>query len=125
MPLLSQNMFLGDLLQVQGDRWSEPIPGANGRRNRLWALEGIGGASRMNGMIWTRGFPGDYNAWSELGLQDWGYEKLEPYFRRIENAVAHPKSKSRGHEGDFPHSLRSRHSFPSLLLTMTDFRRTH
>ncbi|KAI1144953.1 putative GMC oxidoreductase [Nemania diffusa] len=99
MPLLSQNMFFGDALQVQSDRWSEPIPGANGRRNRLWAVEGLGGATRMNGMLWTRGFPGDYAAWSEMGLEDWSYQKLEPYFRRIENAIAHPKSKFRGHEG--------------------------
>ncbi|KAK8036633.1 choline dehydrogenase [Apiospora phragmitis] len=99
MPLLSQNMFLGDMLQVQGNRWSEPIPGANDRRNRLWAVEGIGGASRMNAMLWTRGYPGDYAAWSELGLHDWSYEKLEPYFQKMENAVAHPSSKARGHEG--------------------------
>ncbi|KAI0473339.1 putative GMC oxidoreductase [Xylariaceae sp. FL0804] len=99
MPLLSQNMFLGDALQVQGNRWSEPIPGANGRRNRLWAVEGIGGASRMNGMLWTRGFPGDYDAWSDMGLEDWSYAKLEPYFRNIENAIVHPHSQSRGHEG--------------------------
>ncbi|ETS84699.1 hypothetical protein PFICI_02724 [Pestalotiopsis fici W106-1] len=109
MPLLSQNMFLGDLLQVQSNRWSEPIAGANGRRNRLWAVEGIGGASRMNGMLWTRGFPGDYAAWSELGLQDWSYEKLEPYFRKIENAIVHPESSFRGHKG--PIELRQ-YSFP-------------
>ncbi|KAI0391446.1 putative GMC oxidoreductase [Xylariaceae sp. FL0594] len=99
MPLLSQNMFLGEALQVQGNRWSEPIPAANGRRNRLWAVEGLGGATRMNAMLWTWGFPGDYTAWSEMGLDDWRYEKLEPYFRRIENAVAHPESQFRGHDG--------------------------
>ncbi|KAK7991222.1 hypothetical protein PG988_000016 [Apiospora saccharicola] len=99
MPLLSQNMFLGDTLQVQGGRWSEPIPGANHRRNRLWAVEGIGGASRMNAMLWTRGFPGDYAAWDkELGLKEWSYEELEPYFRRMEN-VADSDSKIRGHAG--------------------------
>ncbi|KAI1210115.1 putative GMC oxidoreductase [Annulohypoxylon truncatum] len=99
MPLVSQNMFLGNTLQVQSNRWSEPMPGANRRRNRLWAVEGIGGATRMNAMLWTRGFPGDYAAWYEMGLKDWAYEKLEPYFRKIENAVAHPKSSSRGHKG--------------------------
>ncbi|KAK8054418.1 choline dehydrogenase [Apiospora saccharicola] len=99
MPLLSQNMFLGDTLQVQGGRWSEPIPGANHRRNRLWAVEGIGGASRMNAMLWTRGFPGDYAAWDkELGLKEWSYEELEPYFRKMEN-VADSDSKIRGHAG--------------------------
>ncbi|KAF3009410.1 hypothetical protein E8E14_010014 [Neopestalotiopsis sp. 37M] len=99
MPLISQNMFLGDVLQVQSERWSEPMAGANGRRSRLWAVEGIGGASRMNGMLWTRGFPGDYAAWAEMGLDDWSYEKLEPYFRKIENAVSHPESSFRGHSG--------------------------
>ncbi|KAK8010163.1 choline dehydrogenase [Apiospora arundinis] len=99
IPLVSQNMFLGDLLQVQGDRWTEPMPGANRRRNRLWAVEGIGGASRMNAMLWTRGYPGDYAAWSEMGLHEWSYEKLEPYFTKLENAIAHPGSKARGHEG--------------------------
>ncbi|KAK6953887.1 hypothetical protein Daesc_003849 [Daldinia eschscholtzii] len=98
MPLLSQNMFLGDILQVQSNRWSEPLPGANRRRNRLWAVEGIGGATRMNGMLWTRGFPGDYATWSEMGLGDWAYNKVEPYFRKMENAIAHPKSETRGHE---------------------------
>ena len=65
-----------------------------------WAVEWIGGASRMNGILWTRGLPGDYAAWSEMGLQDWSYEKLEPYFRKIENAIAHPDSSFRGHKGN-------------------------
>ncbi|OTB14104.1 hypothetical protein K445DRAFT_302665 [Daldinia sp. EC12] len=60
---------------------------------------GIGGATRMNGMLWTRGFPGDYAAWSEMGLGDWAYNKVEPYFRKIENATVHPKSEARGHGG--------------------------
>ncbi|KAI0891047.1 putative GMC oxidoreductase [Annulohypoxylon nitens] len=99
MPLASQNMFLGDILQVQSNRWTEPMTSANRRRNRLWAVEGMGGATRMNAMLWTRGLPADYASWCEMGLKDWSYEKLEPYFRKIENAIAHPMSKSRGHHG--------------------------
>ncbi|KAG8165119.1 hypothetical protein KVR01_005394 [Diaporthe batatas] len=100
MPLLSQNMFLGDPLQVQSTRWSEPIPEANGRRTRIWTSEGIGGATRINAMLMTRGCRADYVAWSnELGLSDWGWEQVEPYFRKIENAVDHPESKARGHDG--------------------------
>lgn len=96
---MSQNMSLGDRMQLQGNRWSEPVPSAKGRINQLWGVEGLGGASRVNAMIWTRGFPGDYAAWSEMGLQDWSYEKLEPYFRKIENVKSDPGSKSRGHTG--------------------------
>ncbi|KAL1865060.1 hypothetical protein Daus18300_007407 [Diaporthe australafricana] len=100
IPLLSQNMFLGDPLQVQSTRWSEPIPEANGRRTRIWTSEGLGGATRINAMLMTRGCRADYIAWSkELGLSDWGWEQVEPYFRKIENAVAYPESKSRGHDG--------------------------
>lgn len=101
MPLLSQNMFLGDTLQVQSTRWSEPIPDAHGRRTRLWTAEGLGGATRINAMLLTRGCRADYVGWSEeLGLRDWGWEQVEPYFRKIENAVDRPGDMKRGHEGE-------------------------
>ncbi|KAI1385539.1 putative GMC oxidoreductase [Hypoxylon trugodes] len=99
IPLVSQNLHMSDPLQIRADRWSEPIPGVNGRKTHLWGVEGIGGNSRVNAMLWTRGSPGDYAAWSEMGFGDWGWEQVEPYFRKIENAVSHPNSKSRGHNG--------------------------
>jgi hypothetical protein len=102
MPLLSQNLFWTDTLQVQNTIWSEPIHGANGRKNRLWAVNGIGGASRLNAMLWTRGCPGNYMTWSDMGLRDWAWDKVEPYLRRLED-VAGPldksQSKVRGHRG--------------------------
>ncbi|EKM54661.1 uncharacterized protein PHACADRAFT_68181, partial [Phanerochaete carnosa HHB-10118-sp] len=45
---------------------------------------GLGGTSRINGMHYTRGVPGDYNAWAESGRQGWSYEELKPYFERAE-----------------------------------------
>lgn len=100
MPLLSQNFFMGDALQVQSARWTEPLTSAYSRKNQLWTAEGIGGASRINAMLWTRGSPGDYTAWSELGLRDWAWDRVEPYFRRIENASPHSKSNSHGLTGE-------------------------
>ncbi|PHH90437.1 hypothetical protein CDD83_3645 [Cordyceps sp. RAO-2017] len=118
IPLASQNFMSDpDALQIQSGRWTEPMAGANGRRSRLWAVEGLGGASRVNGMLWTRGFPGDYAAWSEMGLDDWSYERLEPYFRRMENAVAHPVSEPRGHRG--PIELR-RFTLPFVWTTFLE-----
>ena len=109
IPLVSQNFQMGDKLQVQSKRWSEVLPGSMGRRNRLWGVEGIGGGSRLNAMLWTRGIPGDYAAWAEMGLDDWSWDKVEPYFRKIENAVTHPRSKDRGHSGklwwEFPNDV--------------------
>ena len=99
VPLMSQNFAMPGPLQIQDTRWTEPLSGANGRRTRLWAAEGLGGSSRINAMLWTRGPPGYYEAWAELGFKSWGWEHVEPYFKKIENAVAHPNSKSRGHQG--------------------------
>ncbi|KAK8115757.1 hypothetical protein PG984_012259 [Apiospora sp. TS-2023a] len=57
------------------------------RRADLRTAEALGGASRINQMLWTRGAPGMYNAWAvELGHPDWSWEKVEPFFRKIEDA---------------------------------------
>ncbi|KAJ9144191.1 Alcohol oxidase [Pleurostoma richardsiae] len=100
IPLLSQTFYLYDLLQVQSTRYSEPIPTCDEKRTHLWTAEGVGGATRINGMLLTRGVPGGFNEWAgEMGLDDWSWEKVEPYFRRSENAVAHPGAEWRGHDG--------------------------
>ncbi|KAF2652624.1 GMC oxidoreductase [Lophiostoma macrostomum CBS 122681] len=93
MPMLSQNHWWTDTMQVQNTIRSEPIHGAYERKNYLWAVNGIGGASRLNAMLWTRGSPGNYNSWSDMGLADWTWKKVEPYFRRLEN-VSGPLDKS-------------------------------
>jgi choline dehydrogenase-like flavoprotein len=102
VPLLSQNMFWTETLQVQNTIWSEPIRGANARSNRLWAVNGIGGASRLNGMLWTRGSPGNYTMWSNMGLNEWSWDKVEPYFRKLENVTGpldRSQSDVRGRSG--------------------------
>lgn len=101
MPIPSQNIGMPGPLQVQTARWTEPLTGANGRKSRLWGAEGVGGSSRINAMLWTRCPPGYYNAWAEMGFSTWGWDHVEPYFRKIENAVAHPDAACRGHEGSW------------------------
>lgn len=99
-PLLSQNFFFGEKLQVVSDRYSEPSPEANGERLRLLTAEGLGGASRINGMVMTRGTPADYNSWAqELSLDDWAWDRVEPFFRKSENDISHSNSDYRGHHG--------------------------
>ena len=102
VPLMSQNFWTGDPLQVQSTRYSEPISTLNGRKNQMISAEGIGGSTRINAMLWTRGVPGGYEEWSTaLGLDEWAWEKVEPYFRRLENALSHKDSPERGHDGTF------------------------
>ncbi|KAK8098119.1 L-sorbose 1-dehydrogenase [Apiospora kogelbergensis] len=81
---------------------SDDNPDGNGlvtakhRRADLRTAEALGGASRINQMLWTRGAPGIYNAWAEeLRHPDWSWEKVEPFFRKIEDAAEEEKSPSR------------------------------
>ena len=43
-----------------------------------------GGSSAINGQIFLRGIPEDYNNWSDMGNDLWDYQKLVPYFNKIE-----------------------------------------
>ncbi|KAH7305853.1 hypothetical protein B0I35DRAFT_443386 [Stachybotrys elegans] len=101
VPLISQNFWMGDPLQVQSDRWTEPLPGAAaGRTNRYWTAEGLGGASRINAMLYTRGIPACYDEWAtRFGLTDWAWPCVEPSFKKVENTIAHPNASHRGHSG--------------------------
>jgi len=42
----------------------------------------VGGGSYVNGMQFDRGAGADYDAWAELGNEDWGWSDLEPYFKK-------------------------------------------
>ena len=43
-----------------------------------------GGSSSVNGMIFVRGDPAEFDHWRELGNAGWGYDDLLPYFKRLE-----------------------------------------
>lgn len=46
-----------------------------------------GGSSSVNGMIYVRGDPREYDHWRDLGNTGWGYDELLPYFKRMENTA--------------------------------------
>ncbi|EHK22903.1 uncharacterized protein TRIVIDRAFT_191530 [Trichoderma virens Gv29-8] len=97
IPLLSQNPMMDGLQAV---KHLSQIPSALNRRLSLYWAEALGGSTRINAMLLTRGPPGNYNEWSqEFGLKDWGWESVEPYFRKSENAIGHPDAEYRGHHG--------------------------
>ncbi len=43
-----------------------------------------GGSSAINGQAFLRGVPEDYDAWASMGNDQWNFEKLMPYFRKLE-----------------------------------------
>jgi choline dehydrogenase len=45
----------------------------------------LGGSSSINGMVYVRGQPLDYDTWSQLGNRGWSYESVLPYFKKSEN----------------------------------------
>src|SRR5262249_10204045 len=45
---------------------------------------GLGGSSLVNGMVYLRGSPHDYDRWEDEGAQGWSYANVLPYFKRME-----------------------------------------
>jgi choline dehydrogenase len=68
---------------------SEPEPFMHGRRVDHARGKVLGGSSSINGMIFQRGNPLDYERWaSEAGLETWDYAHCLPYFKRMETCLA-------------------------------------
>jgi choline dehydrogenase len=68
---------------------SEPEPGLDGRRIYHARGKVLGGSSSINGMIFQRGNPMDYERWgAEEGMADWDYAHCLPYFKRMETCLA-------------------------------------
>ncbi|MFG3203657.1 choline dehydrogenase [Streptomyces sp. NPDC048192] len=80
---------------------SEPEPHMGGRRIYHARGKVLGGSSSINGMIFQRGNPMDYERWaSGPGMETWDYAHCLPYFRRMENCLAaDPDDEFRGHDG--------------------------
>ena len=80
---------------------SEPEPHMNNRRVTQGRGKVLGGSSSINGMIFQRGNPLDYQRWaSDPGMSTWDYAHCLPYFKRLENCLAASSDDEyRGHEG--------------------------
>jgi choline dehydrogenase-like flavoprotein len=90
-----------------------PLTHADNRVVRAVIGEGLSGGSLINGQVYSRGIA-DYNKWKAMGRTSWGYDALEPYFIKSENALSQPPSGFRGKNGGHCSRL-----FATLFLPFT------
>lgn len=79
---------------------TEPEPHMNNRRVYHGRGKVLGGSGSINGMIFQRGNPMDYERWGkEPGLENWDFAHCLPYFKKTENALDQTDNTFRGHDG--------------------------
>ena len=64
---------------------TQPDPGLNGRSINWPRGKVLGGSSSINGLLYVRGQPQDFDHWRQLGNTGWSWEDVLPLFRRAEN----------------------------------------
>ena len=62
----------------------------------------IGGSSSVNGQVFFRGIPEDYDEWEDLGNNGWSYLNILKYFRRSENDLTFGSDDFHGNQGPIP-----------------------
>jgi choline dehydrogenase len=83
---------------------TEPEPQMHNRRMRQPRGKVLGGSSSINGMVYQRGNPADYDGWAERpGMHEWDAAHCLPYYRRLERVRDEPGGTTRGRNG--PQSL--------------------
>ena len=64
--------------------WGQPEPYLDGRRMDCARGKVLGGSSAINGMVYVRGHPDDFDQWENEGATGWGYADCLAYFKRAE-----------------------------------------
>ncbi len=78
----------GLLINHPGANWLYHSQPEENTANRLIPVprgKMLGGSSAINGLVWVRGQPLDYDTWAQLGARGWSWQDVAPVFRRIEN----------------------------------------
>jgi len=78
---------------------SEGETGTAGRQIYWPRGKVMGGSSSINGMLYVRGNPADYDGWAQMGCRGWSYEEVLPLFRKSESYVQGGDPDYRGKGG--------------------------
>lgn len=91
----------GKILQKRLHDWmyfSIPEDNVDGRAIECARGKVVGGSSSINAMAYVRGNRGDYDRWAASGLSEWSYDKVLPYFQKLETWEG-GADRFRGHDG--------------------------
>jgi choline dehydrogenase len=93
----------GTLARYNWNFLTEPVPALNDRP--LTFLQGrvMGGSGSMNGMVYSRGHSGEYDAWAGMGCTGWSFDEVKPYFLKSETNA---RGAGEWHGADGPMHLR-------------------
>ncbi|MFG1421622.1 GMC family oxidoreductase [Roseixanthobacter liquoris] len=89
-PWLKVPAGMGRLFNDPNVNWRyyfDAEPGLNNRRIYCPRGKTLGGSSAINGMVYMRGVPGDYDGWRQMGNAGWGWDDVLPYFKKSEKQV--------------------------------------
>ena len=92
---------------------SEPDEGSGGRRIEVPRGMMLGGTSSINGMVFMRGQPQDYDHWAQLGNRGWSWDEVLPVFKRMERYDGGDDAL-RGRSGPLRVTDTPRHQVPLL-----------
>ncbi len=100
-PYSRMPMSFGLLIDDARANWryrSEPEDITAGREISVPRGKLLGGSSAINGMVYVRGQPLDYDSWAQFGNRGWGWADVAPIFKRFEN-YEKADGEIRGHDG--------------------------
>ncbi|OYW46969.1 MAG: hypothetical protein B7Z08_05390 [Sphingomonadales bacterium 32-68-7] len=101
-PFIHVPSFVAAAIGRQATNWrfkTVPQPGMAGREIPVPRGRVVGGSGSINGMVYFRGHPTDYDDWSDGGATGWSYAEVLPYFTRTEHNEDFPESVFHGAHG--------------------------
>ena len=107
IPVPGASAYVAAAPMLNWHRMTQPQETLGGRSLYLAQGRVIGGSSSINGMVYTRGAPGDYAEWEKNGAAGWGYDDVLPYFIKAEN---YSRGANAWHGADGPLKVKHGHS---------------
>jgi choline dehydrogenase len=101
-PYSRMPVSFGLLINNPAANWlyeSEPEPNTANRVIPVPRGKVLGGSSSINGLVWVRGQPLDYDTWAQMGCRGWSWQDVAPLFTRIEHFVDGDGRNGRGTTG--------------------------